>query len=169
MLVYLTLNLRASDVQMYTFPYHWVYVKKLYVSLSFQVPLSLLASRKTLFCRHVASQAKGLSCDLSQVNYYPSAVAKKDRPAPKEDVTVSKEPVSGVRVRSDYPKEQDEFRQPAERYKSFDDARCASMRGFVLHQSGCLLVGTQLVFEKADAGIPGAWEMYLGDEMVKTS
>jgi catalase len=58
-----------------------------------------------------------------QVNYYPSAVANKDRPAAKSDVTVSKETVSGTRTRTDYTKDQDEFRQPGERYRSFDEDR----------------------------------------------
>jgi len=57
------------------------------------------------------------------VNYYPSAVAKKDRPADKASVTVSREPMGGVRTRNDYTKEQDEFRQPGERYRSFDEDR----------------------------------------------
>lgn len=59
-----------------------------------------------------------------QVNYYPSAVAKKDRPAPKSDVTVSSETIpASTRTRTDYTKQQDEFRQPGERYRSFDEAR----------------------------------------------
>ena len=58
-----------------------------------------------------------------QVNYYPSAVSKKDRPAEKSAVTMSREPIAGPRTRTDYTKEQDEFRQPGERYRSFDEAR----------------------------------------------
>lgn len=57
------------------------------------------------------------------MNYYPSAVANKDRPAEQAKVTVSQEKEGGVRIRSDYPKKQDEFRQPGERYRSFDEAR----------------------------------------------
>jgi catalase len=67
-----------------------------------------------------------------EVNYYPSAVARKDRPAPKESVTVSTQSVNNRRVRSDYTKQQDEFRQPAERYKSFDDARKKRFQTHVL-------------------------------------
>lgn len=58
-----------------------------------------------------------------QVNYYPSAVSKKDRPAEKSAVTVSSEQLGGTRTRTDYTKEQDEFRQPGERYRAFDEAR----------------------------------------------
>lgn len=50
-------------------------------------------------------------------------MAKKDRLADKKAVTVSQEPVAGTRTRSDYPKKQDEFRQPGERYRSFDESR----------------------------------------------
>eukprot|EP00775_Hariotina_reticulata_P002758 gene2758-3052_t len=67
-----------------------------------------------------------------EVNYYPSAVAKKDRPADKSQVTVSQEKEGGVRVRTDYPKQQDEFRQPGERYRSFDEARKKRFQTHVL-------------------------------------
>eukprot|EP00879_Flechtneria_rotunda_P012505 GHRR01013057.1.p2 GENE.GHRR01013057.1~~GHRR01013057.1.p2 ORF type:complete len:156 (+),score=62.26 GHRR01013057.1:398-865(+) len=67
-----------------------------------------------------------------EVNYYPSAIAKKDRPAKHEDVTISREAISGIRTRSDYPKEQDEFRQPGERYRSFDQARKERFKKHVL-------------------------------------
>jgi catalase len=57
------------------------------------------------------------------VNYYPSKVDKKDKPAAASDVTVTRQPISGTLVRSDYPKEQDEFRQAGERYRTFDKDR----------------------------------------------
>lgn len=67
-----------------------------------------------------------------EVNYYPSAVSKKDRPAEKSAVTVSMEQISGPRTRTDYTKEQDEFRQPGERYRSFDEARKQRFQKHVL-------------------------------------
>lgn len=84
-----------------------------------------------------------------QVNYYPSAVSKKDRPADKSDVTESKQPISGVRTRTDYTKEQDEFRQPGERYRSFDEARCVAV---------CTLDVAHTVQQLVDAQAIEAWQ-----------
>ncbi len=59
----------------------------------------------------------------AQVNYYPSSIDKKDKPAPASTSTMSQYDNTGPRVRCDYQMEQEEFRQPGERYRSFDDDR----------------------------------------------
>jgi catalase len=58
-----------------------------------------------------------------EVNYYPSSIDKKDKPAPASTSTMSQYDNTGPRVRCDYQMEQEEFRQPGERYRSFDDDR----------------------------------------------
>jgi catalase len=68
-----------------------------------------------------------------EVNYYPSNVAKKDKPAPASTATMTQYTKGlGARVRCDYPMKQDEFRQPGERYRSFDDDRKMRFQKHVL-------------------------------------
>lgn len=59
-----------------------------------------------------------------EVNYYPSRVAKKDKPAenPHESVKAT---VSGQRIKAEIPKVQDDFRQAGDRYRQMDADRKA--------------------------------------------